>query len=158
MSLVLFLVVCTLPIGGTPSAGVGRAAPYKRGRLGLGGLDRPVCDTQTGEGCALWEHTPLKFEGGLFGVKAKVLLYPEQERALVQLKGIPIGGPIAGVAWFKPDGMAVELDPEFERLLRRRLVRIESAGAEEGYGAVWVRVRLPRVLGTHTMSLARVDK
>lgn len=145
------------PLGPVGHAILARRSSPKADRYAYN--DRPVCDKsikQTGQGCRLWEHKPLKFAGGLLGVRAKLLLYPDQKRAIVELKGAPIGGAIYGVAWFKRDGMSVELDPDFARALKRRFVVIQAAGAEAGYTEVWVRVKLPLALGQHTIRLRPV--
>lgn len=98
---------------------------------------------------------PLKYKGGLLGVKAELLLFRKQERAVVTLKGIPLGGTISGIARFDKDGFNVDLDPELELALNRRRVKIEGAGAFHDYSKVWVLIQLPLGLGRHTLSLDR---
>ena len=104
---------------------------------------------------AVEANKPLRYEGGLLGVKADVVLYRQQERALIRLKGLPIGGTINGVASFKSDGCSVELDHDLEKALRRRRVRIVGAGADEKYTSVWVLIQLPFGLGRHKLVLPR---
>ena len=98
---------------------------------------------------------PLKYHGGLLGVKAELLLFRKQERAVVTLRGIPLGGKISGIARFDKDGFSVDLDPELELALNRRRVKIEGAGAFHDYSKVWVLIQLPLGLGRHTLSLDR---
>lgn len=98
---------------------------------------------------------PLKYNGALLGVKAELLLFRKQERAVVTLRGIPLGGKISGIARFDKDGFKVDLDPDLERQLHRRRVKIQGAGAFHDYSKVWVLIQLPFGLGRHTMSLAR---
>lgn len=100
---------------------------------------------------------PTQYHGGMLGVKAHVTLYHRQERALVRLEGLPVGGRIAGVAWFKKDGTSVDLDVDLEAALRRRHVCIEGAGALYDESKVWVLVRLPLGLGRRTIVLDRID-
>lgn len=106
--------------------------------------------------CFLRKKKPLRYAGGMLGVSANVLLFVEEQRAVVRLRGVPIGGTIAGVAWFKSDGLGVELDSDLERALRRRCVLIASAGARKDLTSMWVKIRLPFGLGRHTLTLVQV--
>lgn len=100
---------------------------------------------------------PLRYEGALLGVKADLLLYRKSERAVVTLKGIPIGGSISGVARFDKDGFSVDLDRDLEAALRWRRVKIQGAGAFHDFSKVWVLIQLPLGLGRHTLSLDRTS-
>ena len=109
---------------------------------------------------------PLRYTGGLLGVRADVTLLGE--RAHVRLRGVPLGGVVEGDAWFARDGGAgVVLDAALERALRRRCVRIDAIGVADDANLanvanladvadVWVAVRLPLV-GRRTVRLRRVD-
>lgn len=99
--------------------------------------------------------TPLHYEGGLLGVKAELKLYRHSEKAVITLKGVPLGGTITGVAWFDKDGFNVKLDNDLKKALGWRRVQIEGAGAFHDYSKVWVLLKLPLGLGRHTLSLAR---
>jgi len=99
----------------------------------------------------------MKYDGKLLGVKASVILDPSSERAIVSLKGLPVGGSINGVAKFKQDGQSVEVDDDMDRALSRRGVSIVNAGAYNDYSYVWVRIKLPMGLGTHRMILPRTS-
>ena len=102
-----------------------------------------------------WGVSDMNYEGGLLGVQARVALFPRQERALIKLRGLPIGGSISGVARFKSDGWSIALDSDMERALARRHVKIVGAGAMHDYSKVWVIVRLPLGIGKRTLILPR---
>jgi len=118
---------------------------------------RPTIDDCGGKPGRFWEKKPLRYAGGLLGVEADVLLFPAQERAVVRLRGIPVGGTISGVATFKSDGQSVDLDPELAQALRRRHVLIAAAGTTDNFSAAWVKIHLPLGLGHHTLELKRTD-
>ena len=103
----------------------------------------------------LGAEIPYRYEGTLLGVKANLLLFRKTERAVVTLKGIPLGGCINGVARFENDGFGVELDKELEAALRQRHVKIEGVGAFHDYSKVFVIIKLPLGMGRYTMSLDR---
>ena len=100
-------------------------------------------------------ETPLRYDGALMGVKASILLYKRNEQAVINLRGVPLGGTIRGTAWFAKDGFKVKLDDKLTRALGWRGVAIEGAGAFHDYSKVWVLIKLPLGLGRHTMSLDR---
>lgn len=98
---------------------------------------------------------PVRYEGTLLGVHAIVFLHKREERAVITLRGLPLGGSISGTAVFEDDGVSVKLDPHLRRALKRRHVQIEGAGALYNDSEVWVLVKLPLGLGRHTISLRR---
>lgn len=100
-------------------------------------------------------ENPIYYEGGLLGVKAEVKLFQQTEHALIKLRGIPLGGEISGIAWFRKDNFDVALEPKLALALKRRHVSIEGAGAFHDYSKMWVLIRLPLGLGRHTVSLDR---
>lgn len=87
------------------------------------------------------------------GVHATVDLYEGDRFAALQLRGIPVGGSLSGVAWFDKTGNEVEVDQELRRALDRRMVRIVDARRELD-NTLCVGVVLP-VFGTRTISLKR---
>jgi hypothetical protein len=97
----------------------------------------------------------MQFHGKLLGVSASVLLDKRAERAVINLRGVPVGGSLTGMAWFKEDGESVEVESDLYNALARRGVAIINAGAYEDYSYVWVRVQLPMGLGCHRMILPR---
>ena len=97
----------------------------------------------------------MRYDGKLLGVSASVLLDRESERAMVNLKGVPVGGSLTGMAWFKKDGESVIVENQLYQALGKRGVAIVNAGAYKDYSYVWVRVKLPLGLGTHRMILPR---
>ena len=101
-------------------------------------------------------ESPLEYRGALLGVHAQVSLYRRRERAIITLRGMPLGGRISGVAHFDADGVNVRLDPELNRALSKRHVKIEGAGVVDRFEKVWVTVQLPLKLGTHKMYLTRL--
>tara|TARA_Y100000389_G_scaffold62579_1_gene58617 strand:- start:4873 stop:5316 length:444 start_codon:yes stop_codon:yes gene_type:complete len=108
-------------------------------------------------------HTPMhigtmRYDGGLLGVKASVILDKQSQRAMVSLKGAPIGGRITGMAWFQKDGESVGVETDLYHALGRRGVSIVAAGAYKDYSYVWVRIKLPLGMGTHRMILPRTLK
>ena len=97
----------------------------------------------------------MQFDGSLLGVSASVLLDRQSERAMVNLRGVPVGGSLTGMAWFKQDGESVIVENTFYQALGRRGVAIVNAGSDKDYTYVWVRVKLPLGLGTRRMILPR---
>ena len=92
----------------------------------------------------------------MLGVEATVQLFRKQERAVVKLHGLPVGGMIAGVAQFKSDGWTIDLDQDLRRALARRHVRIAAAGAYADYSSVWVIIHLTLGIGRKTMTLHQI--
>lgn len=124
-----------------------------------------VCGTYARANCSLRRPFPrmtrlqtMRYDGKLLGVSASVLLDRQSERAMVNLKGVPVGGSLTGMAWFKKDGESVIVENELYQALGRRGVSIVNAGAYKDYSYVWVRVKLPLGLGTHRMILPRTYK
>ena len=74
---------------------------------------------------------------------------------MVNLKGVPVGGSLTGMAWFKKDGESVIVESQLYKALGKRGVAIVNAGAYKDYSYVWVRIKLPLGLGTHRMILPR---
>ena len=96
----------------------------------------------------------LAYSGKLLGVSANVLLDNNSNRAVIHLRGVPLGGSIIGFARFKPEGEGVEMDDYMHRQLERRGIEIENVGAYEDLSYLWIRIKLP-LLGTHRMILPR---
>ena len=99
------------------------------------------------------------FSGSLFGVKASVALDVRTRRAYVELRGVPVGGSVAGVGWLKnidSDDGEVELEKEFAAKLARRMVSIQSASLDREANTVTVRVTVP-LFGAQALVLERVD-
>jgi len=86
-----------------------------------------------------------RFVGRLLGVTASACLNGDLAR--VELTGAPMGY-LAGDAWFSEDG--VQLDPAFERALKRRLVAIRSVSRQGDN--VEVCISLP-IFGAKTITL-----
>ena len=98
----------------------------------------------------------MQFDGGMMGVKATVLLDRRSESAIINLRGLPVGGSLSGMAWFKKDGESVEVETDLYHALARRGVSIVSAGAYKDYSSIWVRVKMPLGMGTIQMVLPRI--
>lgn len=96
----------------------------------------------------------LRYSGGLLGVNADVTLFTMQARAAIRLQGIPIGGLVEGGASFDTN-YKVTLDDELTRRLRHLRVHIVSMLPTPSWDHVYVKIRLPFLLGTHTIGLAR---
>ena len=96
----------------------------------------------------------LRYKGGLLGVSADVTLFTRQSRAAIRLQGIPVGGVLEGGARFDSD-YKVFLDEQFEARLRRLRVRVLDVMPSPSWDHVYVTIRLPLFLGTHTIGLAR---
>ena len=103
-----------------------------------------------------WESRAINYKGSMLGVHARIALFSRKERAFIQLKGLPVGSGISGVAHFKSDGCTVELDADMERALARRRVQIVSAGVRHDYSKIWVVLKLPLGFGQRIMLLDRI--
>ena len=96
------------------------------------------------------------FHGGLLGVTADVKLCLSSQRAHITLKGLPLGGTLAGTARFhNGEGSDVQIDEPLRGALKRRLVKIVRAEFDRRKDVVFVTVTLPFLLGTHTLALNR---
>lgn len=99
------------------------------------------------------------FRGGLYGVTASVELHLRSRKAIVQLRGVPIGGSLSGTGWLQ-DGDAesggVVLEEAFAKRLAWRLVSIESASLNRVQNTVTVVVNVP-IFGQTTIVLKRVS-
>lgn len=101
------------------------------------------------------------FRGGLYGVVASVALDLGTRHANVTLRGAPLGGTLGGQGWLVAERAnayagAVVLDPDFQRLLERRFVRVLRAAYDPRASTVTVVVTVP-VFGTTNLVLARVE-
>ena len=94
-------------------------------------------------------------QGGVFGVRAEVVLDLSTRRASVELEGAPIGGRIAGTATLDPRG-TVALDPDLSRALRRRFVSIVDVAADRSMRECRVLADLP-IFGDTNITLTLVD-
>ena len=99
---------------------------------------------------------PMTFKGGLLGVSAEVLLYRKAEYAVIRLKGVPVGGSLNGMAWYKKDGWEVQLDERIAAALKRRMIKIVGVGAFHDYQKLWVLVHFPLGIGRKQIVLERV--
>lgn len=99
----------------------------------------------------------LHYTGALLGVTADVTLLTRPSRADIRLRGIPVGGLLEGGASYDAE-YRVDLDDDFERRLRRLRVKIISVTPSPAMDHVYVVVRLPFFLGTHTIALAQNSK
>jgi hypothetical protein len=96
-----------------------------------------------------------RFEGTFYGVSATVNLNMRTRVAQVRLSGAPLGGRISGAGWlqdFHAEAGGVVLEPEFQRRLGRRFVRIHSARLDRREHTVTVNARVP-LLGVIEMVL-----
>lgn len=103
--------------------------------------------------------TTQHFRGSMYGVTASVALDLRTREAHVELRGIALGGSVAGVGWLKNiDGEEgdVELDDEFASKLAWRMVSIQTASLNRDTNSVTVHVTVP-VLGAQTLELKRVN-
>ena len=96
----------------------------------------------------------LHYTGGLLGVNADVTLFTRQARAAIRLQGIPVGGVLEGGASYDSN-YHVRLDEQLTTRLRRLHVRVLSVIPSPAWDHVYVTIRLPLFLGTHTIGLAR---
>ena len=99
-----------------------------------------------------------RFAGSLYGVAASVELDLRTREARVELRGLPLGGRVAGVGWLKNvDGEAgeVELEEEFAAKLAWRRVSIQAAALDRASNTVTVHVTVP-LLGAQQLELQRV--
>ena len=99
------------------------------------------------------------FRGSLYGVTATVALHLKSRRAEVELRGIPMGGSVAGVGWLKDlesEAGEVELEEVFAARLARRMVSIQSAALDREANSVTVNVTVP-LFGEQSLELKRVN-
>ena len=96
----------------------------------------------------------LHYTGGLLGVSADVTLFTQQSRAAIRLQGIPVGGVLEGGASYDAD-YKVMLDGPLTARLKRLRVRVVAVTPSPEWDHVYVTVRLPLFLGTHTIGLAK---
>lgn len=99
------------------------------------------------------------FRGSMYGVTATVALELASREAHVELRGLPLGGRIAGIGWLKNiDGEAgeVELEEEFAAALAWRMISIQAASLDRHANTVTVHVTVP-LLGAQQLSLKRAN-
>jgi hypothetical protein len=97
-----------------------------------------------------------RFTGGLMGVSADVTLCEAEHKAVIKLSGVPLGGTLRGSATFADgEGSSIVVHEPLRSALRRRFVRIVGAEYDRAKQTVFVKVKLPFLLGTHTIALAR---
>jgi len=107
--------------------------------------------------CLLLLHTlggTLHYSGGLMGVSADVTLFTSTARANIRLQGIPVGGLLEGSASYDAD-YKVSLDSALTSRLKRLRVQVLTVAPSPKWEHVYVTVKLPLFLGTHTIELAR---
>lgn len=97
-----------------------------------------------------------RFTGGLMGVSADVTLCEAEQKAVIKLSGLPLGGTLRGSASFLDgEGSRVVVHEPLKTSLRRRFVRIVATRFDRANDVVEVTVKLPLLLGTQTIRLAR---
>jgi|TARA_B110001452_G_scaffold178009_1_gene149367 hypothetical protein len=99
------------------------------------------------------------YRGSLYGVTATVALEMATREAHVELRGVPLGGTIAGIGWLKNiDGEVgeVELEEAFAAALAWRMVSIQAASLDRHANTVTVHVTVP-LLGAQQLALKRVN-
>lgn len=99
------------------------------------------------------------FRGGLYGVTATVELNMRSRQAVVELRGIPIGGSLSGIGWLQDEDKeegGVVLDEEFAQKLAWRMVSIESASLNRTENTVTVVAHVP-LIGATSIVLKRVN-
>ena len=99
-----------------------------------------------------------RFEGGLLGVSADVVLHRDAKVAVISLSGVPIGGRVEGKAELGSGEDDVVIHEPLRGVLARRFVKIVSARHDAATDRVLVTARLPLGLGTHTIVLERKRK
>lgn len=97
---------------------------------------------------------PLRYTGGLLGVRADVLLYKQTRRAAITISGVPVGGTLSGGASYD-NAFDVTLDHDLERSLQVLRVAVRSVKPSSSWDRVFVVVRLPLFLGRHNITLWR---
>ena len=99
-----------------------------------------------------------RFVGGLLGVSADVDLCESNSLATIKLWGVPLGGTLRGTATFSDgEGSSVEIHEPLKTALRRRFVRVVAVRYDSDANEVVVVVRLPLLLGTHSLRLLPKD-
>lgn len=78
-------------------------------------------------------------------------------RAHIELKGLPIGGLLSGDATFDKH-YNVKLDDTFSRALSRLKVEVLHVHPSDDWSLVFVTVKLPFLLGQHTIRLHRLTQ
>jgi hypothetical protein len=97
-----------------------------------------------------------RFTGGLMGVSADVTLCEAENKAVIKLSGAVLGGTLRGSATFADgEGTSIVVHEPLRSALRRRFVRIVGADFDRKKQTVAVRVKLPLLLGSHTITLSR---
>ena len=97
-----------------------------------------------------------RFVGGMLGVSADVDLCEERGVASIALSGAVLGGTLRGTASFSDgEGTSVVLNEPLKSALRRRFVSIVDVRLDRDANEVIVVVRLPLLLGTRSLKLAR---
>lgn len=101
------------------------------------------------------QHPPSEeYDGRMLGVSCHCTLNRAGRYATLELRGVPIGGRLAGTAWFMADGKSVQLDPELDRAVARRLITIYEANHRTRDDTIHVILRHP-LLGRRRMVLHR---
>ena len=101
-----------------------------------------------------------QFQGGMYGVRARVTLDMDTRKARIELRGAPMGGYVQGVGWLrdpKAEAGGVVVDQEFARKLARRMVGIRHAALNRRARTVSVTVTVP-LFGQQTLVLRHVGR
>jgi hypothetical protein len=90
------------------------------------------------------------------GVHADVTLCMDTKHASIKLTGMPLGGTLQGTARFSDgEGSSVVVDEPLRTSLRRRFVNIVGAEFDREQDSVFVKIKLPFLLGTQTIVMIR---
>ena len=88
------------------------------------------------------------------GVSAHVDLCEQEGVAKIALSGAVLGGTLRGTATFKDgEGTGLVIHEPLKTALRRRFVSVVSVRFDRGADEVIVVVKLPLLLGTHSLKL-----
>lgn len=97
------------------------------------------------------------YNGKLLGVNADVVLDTKTSSAQIELRGLPVGGRVRGIAHFDANTLDVRLGGRFDALLKTLGVKILKVQPDPSLNSVRLTVKLPVFLGTREVVLIRRD-